>query len=269
MIKIAVEGCAHGELDIIYETIQYIEKVHNIKIDLLLCCGDVQTLRNERDLECMAVPPKYRTMGTFYKYYTGEKKAPILTIFIGGNHEASNYLAELYNGGWVAPNIYYLGYSGVVNFRGLRIAGISGIWHSYEHYKWGHFEREPLNESTKRTIYHMREFDVFKIRLLKQPIDIFLTHDWPRGITQYGDVNELLRQKPFFQNEIAQNTFGNPATESLLHILQPSYWFAAHFHVKFPALVRHSNGKTTKFLALDKCLPRRDFLQVPHIFCAV
>ena len=43
----------------------------------------------------MAVPPKYREMGTFYKYYSGEKKAPILTLFIGGNHEASNHLWEL------------------------------------------------------------------------------------------------------------------------------------------------------------------------------
>lgn len=35
--------------------------------------------------------------------------APVLTIFIGGNHEASNYLQELPYGGWVAPNIYYMG----------------------------------------------------------------------------------------------------------------------------------------------------------------
>jgi lariat debranching enzyme len=48
----------------------------------------------------------------------------------------------------------------------------------------------------------MREFEVFKISLLKQPIDIFLTHDWPNDITQYGDVNELLRYKPFFRDEV-------------------------------------------------------------------
>ena len=35
-----------------------------------------------------------------------------MTIFVGGNHEASNYLQELPYGGWVAPNIYYLGYAG-------------------------------------------------------------------------------------------------------------------------------------------------------------
>ena len=31
-------------------------------------------------------------MCSFYKYYSGEAIAPVLTIFIGGNHEASNYL---------------------------------------------------------------------------------------------------------------------------------------------------------------------------------
>jgi hypothetical protein len=30
-----------------------------------------------------------------HRYYIGEKKAPLLTIVIGGNHEASNYLWEL------------------------------------------------------------------------------------------------------------------------------------------------------------------------------
>lgn len=51
----------------------------------------------------MACPIKYLSMGSFYKYYRGEKIAPCLTVFIGGNHEASNYLREMYFGGWVAP----------------------------------------------------------------------------------------------------------------------------------------------------------------------
>ncbi len=65
-------------------------------------------------------------MRTFHKYYNGEKVASVLTLFVGGNHEASNYLQELPFGGWVAPNMYYLGYAGCVNIDGLRIAGISG-----------------------------------------------------------------------------------------------------------------------------------------------
>ncbi len=38
-------------------------------------------------------------------------------------------------GGWVAPNIYYLGHSGVVRYGGLRIAGASGIYKRYNYNK--------------------------------------------------------------------------------------------------------------------------------------
>ena len=94
-MRIAVEGCCHGELDKIYSTIEYLEKENKIKVDLLIICGDFQAIRNEKDLESMAVPAKYRQMCSFYKYYSGIKKAPLPTLFIGGNHEASNYLTEL------------------------------------------------------------------------------------------------------------------------------------------------------------------------------
>ncbi|KAH1120260.1 hypothetical protein J1N35_003420 [Gossypium stocksii] len=42
-MKLAVEGCMHGDLDEVYDTIKYIENTRNIKIDLLLCCSDFQT----------------------------------------------------------------------------------------------------------------------------------------------------------------------------------------------------------------------------------
>ena len=57
-----------------------------------------------------------------------------MLLAVGGNHEASNHLWELYHGGWVAPNIYYLGHAGVVNFGGARIAGLSGIFND-RHYR--------------------------------------------------------------------------------------------------------------------------------------
>jgi len=40
--QIAVEGCAHGDLDNIYATLQYLEHTNDIKIELLICCGDFQ-----------------------------------------------------------------------------------------------------------------------------------------------------------------------------------------------------------------------------------
>uniref|UniRef100_A0A8V8TMF7 Debranching RNA lariats 1 n=1 Tax=Homo sapiens TaxID=9606 RepID=A0A8V8TMF7_HUMAN len=194
-MRVAVAGCCHGELDKIYETLALAERRGPGPVDLLLCCGDFQAVRNEADLRCMAVPPKYRHMQTFYRYYSGEKKAPVLTLFIGGNHEASNHLQELPYGGWVAPNIYYLGLAGVVKYRGVRIGGISGIFKSHD-YRKGHFECPPYNSSTIRSIYHVRNIEVYKLKQAKD-----------KGQT----------------------------------------------------------ARATKFLALDKCLPHRDFLQILEI----
>ncbi|XP_046854974.1 lariat debranching enzyme B-like [Xenia sp. Carnegie-2017] len=261
-MKIAVEGCAHGELDNIYTALENIQRRDHIKIDLLICCGDFQAVRNEEDLECMAVPQKYRKMCSFYKYYNGERKAPVLTIFIGGNHEASNHLWELPFGGWVAPNIYYLGYSGVVNFGGMRIVGLSGIYKYHDYHK-GHHERPPFTQDTVRSIYHVRSLDVFKLKLLSKPVNIGLSHDWPKGVYHYGNLNELYRWKRYLQKEIEDDTLGSNAAQEVLRTLQPDFWFSAHLHCRFPAQIYHSQtGKMTYFLALDKCLPRRRYLEV-------
>lgn len=268
-MKIAVEGCAHGELEKIYEAIQHLENQEGIKIDLLICCGDFQATRNKQDLRCMAVPFKYQKMCTFHKYYSGEKTAPVLTIFIGGNHEASNYLQELCYGGWVAPNIYYLGYAAVINIAGIRIAGLSGIYKGHDYMK-GHYEKPPYSEEAKRSVYHVRNLEVFRLKQLKEPLDIMISHDWPRGVYNHGNLKQLIQSKPFFRDDIKNDKLGSKPCEELLEELKPKYWFAAHLHVKFAALVAHKqdeNEKKTKFLALDKCLPKRKFLQIldiPH-----
>lgn len=171
----------------------------------------------------MAVPKKYQQIGTFHKYYSGSKEVPYPTVFIGGNHEASNYLWELYvfssfffrsnllsryssiiysyYGGWAAKNLYFLGWAGVIKFGGVRIAGSSGIFNAH-HYNNGHYEKAPYSTSDMRSIYHVRKYDIRKLGLLRQPIDIMLTHDWPRGIEQFGDVQKLLRIKKHFRAEV-------------------------------------------------------------------
>ena len=66
-LQIAIEGCCHGELDAIYAHIHSLEQQNGYKVDLLLICGDFQAIRNLRDLECMAVPDKYKRLGGFAK----------------------------------------------------------------------------------------------------------------------------------------------------------------------------------------------------------
>ncbi|CAO1620942.1 unnamed protein product [Sympodiomycopsis kandeliae] len=329
-MKIAIEGCSHGELDNIYASIAKAEEAGNFKTDVLLLCGDMQSLRNRADLQCLAVPEKYRQMGDFHKYYSGEKVAPLLTLVIGGNHEASNYLFELYHGGWIAPNIYFLGEAGVVDVGGIRIAGISGIYKSHD-YQCGRYERMPLGNRDIRSIYHTRIFDIWRLKLMAQDgirPDIVMSHDWPNTIEQHGDTKWLIKNKPFFKDEINTETLGSPPLRELLDTVQPQYWFSAHLHVKFAALYKHgqpkssaatqasnpealdidlddldgvqnseeiaveddededppgacdhsvkpaeqsiptdktlepdSDSRTTRFLALSKCLPNQDFLQ--------
>jgi len=249
-IRMAVQGCSHGSISEIYSTLlsYHTTKTPSLpKIDILLCCGDFQSIRNHSDLLTMAVPPKYRSLGSFHEYYSGEKVAPFLTIFVGGNHEASGYLQELYYGGWVAPNIYYLGVAGCVNVvkgsHRITIGGISGIYKSFDYNK-GHFEHPPYTPNTLRSVYHVRQLNVYRMSLLSSPkIDVMLSHDWPRGIEQYGDVRRLLSQKKYFRKEVEENNLGSPACERLLYELKPKWWFAAHLHVKFFAQVCHETKK--------------------------
>ncbi len=118
-----------------------------------------------------------------------------------GNHEASNYLWELFHGGWVCPNIYYLGTAGVVNFAGLRIAGLSGIFKSHN-YAQGFFERHPLRGGDVKSIYHLRHFSVYQMALINEKVDVFLSHDWPLGIAKYGNLAELFKYKSFLKREV-------------------------------------------------------------------
>ncbi|CAH8362473.1 unnamed protein product [Eruca vesicaria subsp. sativa] len=95
---------------------------------------------------------------------------------------------------------------------------------------------------------------------LVEPLDIFLSHDWPVGITDYGDSKALIQQKPYFQEEIKERTLGSKPAAQLLEKLKPRHWFSAHLHCKFAGAVQHRNDDCsgTKFLALDKCGPESE-----------
>ncbi|KAJ8125198.1 hypothetical protein O1611_g8443 [Lasiodiplodia mahajangana] len=235
-VRVAIEGCGHGTLDAIYASVARASKARGWDgVDLLIIGGDFEAVRNAADLSVMAVPAKYRELGDFPAYYSGEKKAPYLTIFITGNHEASSYLWELYYGGWVAPNMYYLGPANVLRFGPLRIAGMSGIWKGFD-YRKPHHERLPFNQDDIRSFYHVREIDVRKLLLLREPVDVGLSHDWPRAIENHGNAKALWKMKPDFRQESIEGTLGNPAAEYVMDRLRPAYWFSAHMHCKFTAI---------------------------------
>ncbi|POS85280.1 hypothetical protein EPUL_004030 [Erysiphe pulchra] len=183
----------------------------------------------------MACPVKYRRIGDFHSYYSGARKAPYLTIFVGGNHEASNHLWELFYGGWVAPNIYYMGAANILRVGGVRIAGMSGIWKGYN-FRKSHYERLPYNQDDIRSIYHVREIETRKLLQVKTQVDVGISHDWPKSIELYGNTKKLFKNKPDFQKESRDGTFGNVAAKLVMDHLRPPYWFSAHMHCKYAAI---------------------------------
>jgi len=56
-----------------------------------------------------------------------------------------------------------MGLAGVINVGGIRIGGISGIYKSND-YMRGRHEKQPYTEQTKRSIYHIRQLEVFRLK---------------------------------------------------------------------------------------------------------
>ena len=183
---------------------------------------------------------------------------------------------------------YYLGLAGVVRLGGWRDGGLSGIWKDGDGMA-GRWERLPLDSQSLRSVYHVRWFDAWRLLQLEPPgaaqqaeaeedsqrLAVFLSHDWPQNIARHGNTKALLRAKPFLKEEVADGSLGSKPAEALLQTLQPRYWFSAHLHVKFAALYNHATQaqtdtrphpsappRATHFLALDKALPNRDYMQI-------
>lgn len=54
----------------------------------------------------------------------------------------------------------------MISIGGVRIAGLSGIYKGL-HYMQGHHERPPYTDKTIRSIYHIRNLEVFRLKQVK------------------------------------------------------------------------------------------------------
>jgi lariat debranching enzyme len=118
-----------------------------------------------------------------------------------------------------------------------------------------------------------------------------LTYDWPSQIYEIpGSIDYLLKKKPSLKDEIKKNSLGSPMYKLLLKRLRPKYWFSSHLDLRFQTIYVHqetdnnlnnldrstfkeTNEKLddkkkpeiTHFLALDKCMPKRKYLEILNV----
>jgi hypothetical protein len=64
----------------IYASIRRIEQHTGQKVDLLICCGDFQAVRNKDDLQSMNVPSKYLTMVRRAAHQSGTRALVAATL---------------------------------------------------------------------------------------------------------------------------------------------------------------------------------------------
>ncbi len=67
MVRICVVGCLHGKLNKVYTDIGAMDEETGKKTQLVLCCGDTQSVRNLADVISMAIKPERCAMGDFYR----------------------------------------------------------------------------------------------------------------------------------------------------------------------------------------------------------
>uniref|UniRef100_A0A1X7TSV1 Uncharacterized protein n=1 Tax=Amphimedon queenslandica TaxID=400682 RepID=A0A1X7TSV1_AMPQE len=88
-LNIAIGGCCHGKLDLVYDKLLQIQEREGIKLDLFSTLSKPQpglhfvfisAIRDQDDLNCMAVPDKYKQIGSFHKGLWEEHLSPWLWI---------------------------------------------------------------------------------------------------------------------------------------------------------------------------------------------
>ncbi|KAL8278273.1 hypothetical protein RQP46_009305 [Phenoliferia psychrophenolica] len=173
------------------------------KVDVLLCTGDFQAVRNRSDLETLDTPARYRVMGDIHNYYAGRKTAPIRQgIFL-----------ETF------CDITFLTRS-------------SGVFDPRDFMK-GHYESVPFTGHMLSTSTHARQYEILRLWQLQQfgpRVNILMWH-----IEQHGDKAALLAKNPTFAPQIQRGIFGSPALRAVVGHIKPQNHLAGHHHARFSA----------------------------------
>ncbi|KAJ3056074.1 hypothetical protein HK097_008202 [Rhizophlyctis rosea] len=207
-LKVLTVGSLNGRFKEALTKIAGINKKHG-PFDLLLCTGDFFGPTVTDDIQALL---------------TGQIKVPISTYIISGKHSLPRSVITVINAqdGQICENLIYLGkYGRTKTAEGLQIAFLSGIA-PYEYRPDTTINPSNSGVNPPAPDYadadtHYREEWVAALQAGKQPVDIFLTSEWPMSVWNNSSTTatDILAQK------------GASAVADLAKALQPRYHFAA------------------------------------------
>ena len=289
-MKVLIVGCLHGYWE---EVVHLVEDLNakGENIELVLINGDTQTFRSEDELKYSCKydsvykpgaphskkleQTKEEFYGSFHKFVSGELKAPCLFLIIGGNNEQEELFNSLPFGGYIAPNVFYMGKSSIVDYKGIRIAGLSGIYDPvYYSKKYDYISPNNPNPAVEKlySSHFIRACDPFQLELFSsyesaKKVDILMTHDWGSGIVaqdpRFFANDRLAHKRHLFKEDIA-HTFGLPFAPEIVKSLNPSVYTAAHHHVYYEKQINYG-GRKVHFIALGRPDAREQWYSIKDI----
>lgn len=166
MVKLLISGDACGQFKSLFSRAGKIQKSKNGPFDALLCVGNFFGDEGSQQL---------------LPYLTGKKALPLPTYFVTGGEPSSELTALLDSmpeGGELAPNLTFLGRSGVAGIAGLRVAFLSGRFDAAKF-------RGEIDEKKYSPAYTHKEvralFEGYK-KESARGVDVLLTSEWAVGV---------------------------------------------------------------------------------------
>ncbi len=181
-----VLGDVHGAHWRAIELVQGWRRKSGRKLDFLLQVGDFEPHRDQNDLDSMAAPQKYRTLGDFSQILQGGGY-PVPLFFIGGNHEPYSWLETLPGGGEIGANCTYLGRAGAREIQGLRVAYLGGIWQG-ETFSRARPAVSQFGILPNKTWIGWNESDIETL-LESGRAEVLVLHEWPLVFEGRGALN--------------------------------------------------------------------------------
>ncbi|MBA3708595.1 MAG: metallophosphoesterase family protein [Planctomycetes bacterium] len=237
-LHFAAVGDVHGRQREMVRLVSRGAAARGVDLDFVVQVGDFEGNRDESDRAGRAPEA---LLGDFPAFIAGSERFPWPLSVIGGNHEPYRHLDTLAPGTALAQRCIWLGWSGVGDVHGLRIAWQSGI-HSAKAFP----ARRPTAAATaswKQSTYFTAE-DIARARTFG-PIEVLLLHDWPSGLVARGEdpfAARGLAVKPWF--------VGNKHARELIDTLAPRLVLCGHLHVPYRRELPRAAGGTT----LVRCL---------------